>query len=404
MTDTAWATAGPAGEHAVPSGYEHGVAALVDRLTGGPRSHARHPHRPPYEAAAVISHDTASAGGLDPGEVLMAGSLSLVVPSGHLTLGNLLGAVLGWTTDRHQAGSLYGVADLHALTLEHDPATVRALTVEQVGVLLAAGLDPARCTVFVQSHVPAHTELLWLLESTVHVGELQRMVQFKQKAGGHKAVRASLLTYPVLMAADILLYGAEQVPVGDDQRQHLELARTIARRFNARYGETFVVPHAVTPPVAARVMDLQHPREKMSKSARDDQGVIRVLDPPEVVRRKIARAATDADTVVRHDPQRQPGVANLLEILSACTGQAPHALAGQLSSYRQLKDATSDAVVELLAPVQHRYRRIMADPGYVTGLLRHGAASASALAAPTLTRAKAAIGLVPTAEAGTPTR
>jgi tryptophanyl-tRNA synthetase len=281
---------------------------------------------------------------------------------------------------------------------------VRALTVEQVGVLLAAGLDPARCTVFVQSHVPAHTELLWLLESTVHVGELQRMVQFKQKAGGQKAVRASLLTYPVLMAADILLYGAEQVPVGDDQRQHLELARTIARRFNARYGETFVVPHAVTRPVAARVMDLQHPREKMSKSARDDQGVIRVLDRPGVVRRKIARAATDTDTVVRHDPQRQPGVANLLEILSACTGQAPHALAGQLSSYRQLKDATSDAVVELLAPVQHRYRQIMADPGYVTSLLRHGAASASDLAAPTLTRAKAAIGLVPTAEAGTPTR
>jgi tryptophanyl-tRNA synthetase len=253
----------------------------------------------------------------------MSASLSLVVPSGHLTLGNLLGAVLRWTTDQHQVGGLYGVADLHALTLEHDPAQVRALTLEQVGVLLAAGLEPQRCTIFVQSQVSAHTELLWLLESTVHVGELQRMVQFKQKAAGRGAVRASLLTYPALMAADILLYGAEEVPVGDDQRQHLELARAIAQRFNTSYGETFVVPRAATPAVAARVMDLQRPREKMSKSAREDRGVIRVLDPPEVVRRKIARAVTDADALVRHDPERKPGVSNLLEILSACTPAHP---------------------------------------------------------------------------------
>jgi tryptophanyl-tRNA synthetase len=327
----------------------------------------------------------------------MSGSLSLVVPSGHLTLGNLLGAVLRWTTDQRQVGGLYGVADLHALTVEHDPAQVRALTVEQVGVLLAAGLDPERCTIFVQSHVPAHTELLWLLESTVHAGELQRMVQFKQKAAGRVAVRGSLLTYPVLMAADILLYGADEVPVGDDQRQHLELARVIAQRFNTSYGETFVVPRAATPPVAARVMDLQRPREKMSKSARDDRGVIRVLDPPEVVRRKIARAVTDADALVRHDPERKPGISNLLEILSACTGPSPHALAGQFTSYRQLKDAVTDAVVELLAPVQHRYTKIAADPGYIARLLHHGAAAASTLAAPTLARAKEAIGLLPAA-------
>src|SRR6266511_2384473 len=177
----------------------------------------------------------------------MSGSLSLVVPSGHFILGNLLGAVVRWTIDQRQVGGLYGVADLYALTLEHDPAQVRALTAEQVGVLLAAGLDPERCTIFVQSQVPAHTELLWLLESTVRVGELQRMVQFKQKAAGRDAVRASLLTYPVLMAADILLYGTEEVPVGDDQRQHLELARVIAQRFNTSYGETFVMPRATTP-------------------------------------------------------------------------------------------------------------------------------------------------------------
>jgi tryptophanyl-tRNA synthetase len=325
----------------------------------------------------------------------MPASLSLVVPSGHLTLGNLLGAVRGWTTDQRQVGGLYGVADLHALTLEHDPAQVRALTLEQVGVLLAAGLDPARCTVFVQSQVPAHAELLWLLESTVHVGELQRMVQFKHKAAGRGAVRASLLTYPALMAADILLYGAEEVPVGDDQRQHLELARAIAQRFNASYGQTFVVPRAATPAVAARVMDLQRPREKMSKSARDDRGVIRVLDPPEVVRRKVARAVTDTHAVVRHDPDHQPGVSNLLEILGACTGSSPQALAGRFSSYRRLKDAVADAVVELLTPVQHRYAELAADLGYITGVLRQGAAAASTLAAPTLARAKAAIGLLP---------
>jgi tryptophanyl-tRNA synthetase len=325
----------------------------------------------------------------------MSASLSLVVPSGHLTLGNLLGAVLPWTTDQRQAGGLYGVADLHALTLEHEPAQVRALTLEQVGVLLAAGLDPQRCTIFVQSQVPAHTELLWLLESTVHVGELQRMVQFKQKAAGRGAVRASLLTYPVLMAADILLYGAEEVPVGDDQRQHLELARAIAQRFNTSYGETFVVPRAATPAVAARVMDLQRPREKMSKSAREDRGVIRVLDPPEVVRRKIARAVTDTDTRVRHDPERKPGVSNLLEILSACIGPSPQVLAGQFTSYRRLKDAVADAVVELLTPLQHRYAEIAADPGSLARLLHHGATAASTLAAPTLARAKEAIGLLP---------
>jgi tryptophanyl-tRNA synthetase len=326
----------------------------------------------------------------------MSGSLSLVVPSGHLTLGNLLGAVLRWTSDQRQAGGLYGVADLHALTIEHDPAQVRALTVEQVGVLLAAGLDPERCTIFVQSHVPAHAELLWLLESTVHVGELQRMVQFKQKTAGRDAVRGSLLTYPALMAADILLYGAEEVPVGDDQRQHLELARDIAHRFNSSYGETFVVPRVATPTVGARVMDLQRPREKMSKSARDDRGVIRVLDPPEVIGRKIARAVTDTDALVRHDPERKPGISNLLEIL-ACTGQSPDALAARFTSYRGLKDAVTDAVVELLAPAQQRYTEIAADPGYVARLLHQGAAAASTIAAPTLARAKAAIGLLPAA-------
>ncbi len=305
----------------------------------------------------------------------MSASLSLVVPSGHLTLGDLLGAVLGWTTDQRQVGGLYGVADLHALTLEHDPAQVRALTLEQVGVLLAAGLDPQRCTIFVQSQVPAHTELLWLLESTVHVGELQRMVQFKQKAAGRGAVRASLLTYPALMAADILLYGAEEVPVGDDQRQHLELARAIAQRFNASYGETFVVPRAATPAVAARVMDLQRPREKMSKSAREDRGVIRVLDPPEVVRRKIARAVTDADALVRHDPERKPGVSNLLEILAALSGTDVPVLVERFAGagYGDLKKEVEAAYLGFVEPFRERVQGWLADGSTLDDVLADGA-------------------------------
>ncbi len=225
----------------------------------------------------------------------MARTLSLVVPSGSLTLGNLLGAVSHWVADQRGADTLYGVADLHALTTPRDPAVIREQTLEQAALLLAAGLDPARCIVFVQSSVPAHAELLWLLEATAHEGELRRMIQYKQKSAGQQSVRAALLTYPVLMAADVLLYDVGTVPVGDDQRQHLELARDLALRFNGTYGQTFVVPRAVTPAVAARVMNLQDPTAKMDKSAPpQDLGVIRLLDPPDAVRRKIARAVTDS--------------------------------------------------------------------------------------------------------------
>jgi tryptophanyl-tRNA synthetase len=197
----------------------------------------------------------------------MTRTLSLAVPSGHLTLGNLLGAIGRWVDDQRGSDSLYGIADLHALTTGHDPAAVRTITLEQLALLVAAGLDPRRCTIFVQSHIPAHTELHWLLEAVAYDGELRRMVQYKEKAAKQKSVRSALLVYPVLMAADILLYGVEAVPVGDDQRQHLELARDIAIRFNSAYGDTFTVPRAVTPPVAARVMDLQDPAVKMDKSA-----------------------------------------------------------------------------------------------------------------------------------------
>jgi tryptophanyl-tRNA synthetase len=325
----------------------------------------------------------------------MARALSLVVPSGHLTLGNLLGAIRLWVDDQRGADSLYGVADLHALTTEHDPATVQALTLEQLALLVAAGLNHDRCTLFVQSLVPAHTELHWLLEATAYDGELRRMVQYKEKAAKQPSVRSALLAYPVLMAADILLYDVQDVPVGDDQRQHLELARDLAIRFNKAYGETFVVPRAVTPPVAARVMDLQDPAVKMSKSAAlAAPGVLRLLDAPDVIRRKIARAVTDSGSDVAFDPAAKPGVASLLTILAACTGTTPEAAAAQLGTYRELKEAVSTAVIAVLEPLQQRYADVRADPGTVLAIARDGAAKAQELAAPTLARAKRAIGLL----------
>jgi tryptophanyl-tRNA synthetase len=322
-------------------------------------------------------------------------TLSLVVPSGHLTLGNLLGSIRRWTREQHGTDTLYGVADLHALTVEHDPTALRAATVEQVALLIAAGLEPERCTIFVQSQVPAHSELHWLLEATAYDGELRRMIQYKEKSARQTAVRSALLAYPVLMAADILLYGVAAVPVGDDQRQHLELARDLAIRFNSRYGPTFVVPEAVVPPVAARVMDLQDPTVKMSKSAPlSATGVIRLLDPPDVVRRKIARATTDSGAEVRYDPGAKPGVSNLLSIVAACTGTGPEAAAAGIGSYRALKDACTEAVTAVLAPLQRRYARLVAEPAYLTRAVRHGSGVARELSAPVLAQARTAIGLL----------
>ena len=325
----------------------------------------------------------------------MARTLSLVVPSGRLTLGNLLGAIQHWVADQRGADTLYGIADMHALTTPHDPAAVWTATLEQAGLLLAASLDPARCTVFVQSHVPAHAELLWLLEATAYDGELRRMIQYKEKSARHPSVRAALLTYPVLQAADVLLYDVAAVPVGDDQRQHLELARDLALRFNRMYGQTFVVPRAVTPAVGARLMDLQDPAVKMSKSAPPEAaGVIRLLDPPDVVRRKISRAVTDSRQRLEPGTAPGPGVANLLAVLAACTGRTPEQAAAGVDSYRELKEACTEAVTGLLAPLQARYAVLAADPQAVTTALRAGAERARSLAAGPLARAKRAIGLL----------
>lgn len=284
--------------------------------------------------------------------------------------------------------------DLHALTMDHNPAELRAKTLETATVLLAAGLDPDICTLFVQGHVPQHTELSWLLECTATFGELRRMTQFKDKSSGQKSVRVGLFTYPVLQAADILIYGADQVPVGDDQRQHIELCRDVAIRFNNRYGQTFTVPEASIPTVGARVMDLQDPSIKMSKSRSSPQGKIDILEAPETIARKIRRAVTDAEAEVRYDPETKPGVSNLLELLAIATDSTPQEAAARYSQYGPLKADTAESVVEYLRPVQQRYRLLAGDPAHVGELLAKGAAKAEAVASTTLARARTAMGLL----------
>lgn len=326
---------------------------------------------------------------------LMARVFSGIKPTGHVHLGNYLGALRQWVIDQHAADSFYCVVDLHALTVEHDPAQTRELSLELARVLLALGLDPEVCTLFVQSHVGEHAELSWLMECTATVGELRRMIQFKERSGGQESVRAGLFTYPALMAADILLYDTDRVPVGEDQRQHLELARDLAIRFNHHYGDTFVVPEAVLATVGARVMDLADPTAKMGKSSDSPQGTVYLLDPPDAVSRKIRRAVTDTETEVRFDPENKPGVSNLLSILAGATGRPVAELASQHTSYGSLKEATSEAVVELLRPVQERYQALVADPAAVDSILAAGAAKARSVASTTLARAKAAVGLLP---------
>lgn len=324
----------------------------------------------------------------------MARVLSGVQPSGVLHIGNYFGAVTQWVDAQDHNDAFYTIVDLHALTIDIEPDDLRANTLTTAASLLAAGLDPARCTLFVQGQVHEHNELSWLLECVASYGELRRMTQFKDKGHGQESVRVGLLTYPVLMAADILLYQADQVPVGDDQRQHLELARNLAGRFNSRYGDVFHIPEAVVPAVGARIMDLQQPTRKMSKSVSSPQGTISIVDSADEIAKKIRRAVTDADSDVRYDPHLKPGVSNLLEILSASVNSPPAALAEGFDSYGQLKSAVADALIARLAPLQERLRGLVADPGHVHAALAEGAKKATIAAAPTLERARAAVGLL----------
>ena len=310
-------------------------------------------------------------------------------------MGNLLGAIRNWVRDQHLADSYHPIVDLHALTVPKDPAELRANTVKLAMTLIAAGLDPEVCTLFVQSHVAEHSNLSWLLECTVSFGELRRMTQFKEKADRADFVSAGLFSYPALMAADILLYDTDWVPVGDDQRQHLEITRDIAVRFNSRYGETFKIPEAAIPAAGARVMDLQNPTKKMSKSEVSPQGTIDILEPLKSIERKVMRAVTDSDTDVRYDIAAKPGIANLLSILAACTGGEPAALASSYSQYGPLKKDTAAAVVETVRPIQARYAELESDPAETARLLSIGAGKAEAVASATLARAYDAIGLLP---------
>jgi tryptophanyl-tRNA synthetase len=320
-------------------------------------------------------------------------AVSGITPSGRLTLGNYLGALRRFAAGDAAEAGFWFVADLHAMTTRHDPARLRALTRETALLLLASGLPAG--SVFVQSAVPAHAQLAYLLECTAYVGELSRMVQFKEKGRGRPRTRASLFTYPCLMAADILLYGASRVPVGGDQDQHVELARDLAIRFNRAYGETFVVPELHRAATAARVRDLAHPTAKMSKSdAEEAPGVIRMLDSPDRVRRAVLRAVTDSGTQVRYDAEASPGVTNLLEILGACTGADPQALAGQHASYGALKRDVADAVVAVLAPVQARYAELAGDRAEVDRVLDEGRRRAETAARPRLEAAALAVGLM----------
>ena len=316
-------------------------------------------------------------------------------PTGEVHLGNYLGALRNWLTMQDEHEAVYCVVDLHALTVPQDPAAMRSATLRLAQMLLAIGLDPERCTLFVQSHVHEHAEAAWLMQCTTSFGELRRMTQFKDKSDRSDFISAALFTYPALQAADILLYDTDIVPVGEDQRQHLELSRDVAERFNSRYGETFVVPQAFIPKAGARVMDLQNPTSKMSKSGDSPQGSISLLDEPKAIEKKIKRAVTDTDGEVRHDPATKPGVSNLLSMLAAATGGDAARLADDYRQYGPLKADTAAAVIALVEPIQERFRMLEADPAETARILAGGAERARAKASEVLARARENIGLLP---------
>ncbi|MSO40043.1 MAG: tryptophan--tRNA ligase [Ilumatobacteraceae bacterium] len=322
--------------------------------------------------------------------------LSCIQPTGVVHLGNYLGALRTWVSGQHECDAFHGIVDLHALTVTDRPGVLGTSTLELAATLFAVGLDPDVATVFVQSHVPEHAQLGWVMECTVSYGELSRMTQFKDKSAKREAdfISAGLFTYPALQAADILLYDADEVPVGEDQRQHIEITRDIAMRFNGRFGKTFVVPKIITPRAGAKVTDLQEPTAKMSKSAASDSGIVYLLDEPSAIIKKFKRAVTDSDGEVRFDRTEKPGISNLLEILAACTGRTPEQTAAGYTQYGPLKADAGEAVVDVLTPIQHRYRELMGDQAELSRLLRVGADKARSVASATLARTYSNIGLL----------
>ena len=313
-------------------------------------------------------------------------------------LGNYLGAVKQWVDMQETHDAIYCVVDLHAITVPQKPAELRRRTRVAAAQLFAAGLDPDRSIVFVQSHVPEHAELEWVLACQTGFGEASRMTQFKDKSSkeGQEQASVGLFTYPILQAADILLYQADQVPVGEDQRQHLELSRTLAHRFNHRYGQTFVPPQPYILADVAKIYDLQDPTAKMSKSSSSPQGIVDVLDEPDAIRRKIARAVTDAGTEVRADPEAKPGVTNLLRIYSALSGEPVATLEAKYSGtgYGGFKKDLAELVVSTLVPIREKTQRILADEAGLDRLLAHGAGRARRVAGRTMTAVRDRIGLL----------
>ena len=306
--------------------------------------------------------------------------------SGDKTLGNYSGGFRQYVATQEQGDAFFCVVDLHSITTPFEPDVLHEATLSVAAWLFATGLDPQRSTVFVQSHVTAHPEAAWLLSAVASFGELRRMTQFKERAEEQEFVSAGLFNYPVLMAGDILLYQADVVPIGDDQRQHLELARNIAERFNGRFGETFKVPEGVFPEEGARIKNLQEPERLMSTTRGAPQGVVRMIDPPDVVRKKFKTAVTDSGTDVRHDPEEKAGISNLIEIMAVVTGTTIADVESRYDGqgYGQFKGDVGDAVVELFAPLQQRYEELRADEGELRRLLAVGAEKAREASAPTL--------------------
>ena len=325
--------------------------------------------------------------------------LSGIKPSGDLTLGSYLGAIKNWGARAEEFDCYYFMADMHAITVRHDPAALRRRTLEQLAQYIACGLDPSMNTLFVQSHVHQHAELAWVLNCYAMFGELSRMTQFKDKSAKNaENINGGLFTYPCLMAADILLYQPDYVPVGEDQKQHVELARNIVQRFNGIYGDVFKMPEPYVPKVAARVMNLADPKSKMSKSDETNTGRVLLMDDPAVIMKQFKRALTDSDTqhCVRYDPENKPGVANLMQIYAAVTGRSYGEIEREFDGqgYGRFKSAVGEAVVEMLRPIQDEARRIMADRAYLEGVYRAGAERAGRIAGRTLRKVYKKVGFL----------
>jgi tryptophanyl-tRNA synthetase len=319
-----------------------------------------------------------------------------IQPTGEKTLGNYSGAFRQYVATQERGDAFFCIVDLHSITVEYDADDLRESTLALAAMLFAIGLDPERSTVFVQSHVETHAQAAWLLNAVTSFGELRRMTQFKEKSEQHEFVTSGLFEYPVLQAADILLYRTDLVPVGDDQRQHLELARDIAERFNRRFGELFVLPQSEIPDVGGRIMDLQEPENRMSTTRGTPQGTVRMLDEPDVIRKKFKTAVTDSGTDVRHDREQKPGITNLLEIMSVATGEPIPTLEARYDSsgYGRFKEDVGEAVVELFVPIQRRYEELRKEEAELRALLARGADKARAESEPMLEQMYERMGFV----------